>query len=95
MCALGASLFLAASKTSVFAQIRGPIPGWYDADIGEVGQPGSSSQSDDTFRISGAGSDIWGTADSFHFTYTNMAGDGDISCWRDRSRQQTRSRKPV
>lgn len=79
VCALGTFLFLNATETAVFAQRPGPMPGWYDADIGQVGQPGSSSQSDDTFRVSGAGSDIWGTADSFHFTYTNMAGDGDIA----------------
>jgi hypothetical protein len=63
----------------VFAQMPGPMPGWYDADIGDVGQPGGSTQSDDTFRVSGAGSDIWGTTDSFHFTFTTMAGDGDIA----------------
>jgi hypothetical protein len=78
VCALGTSLFV-STETAVFAQTPGPIPGWYDADIGVVGQPGSSSQSDDTFRVSGAGSDIWGYADSFHFTFTNMAGDGDIA----------------
>lgn len=78
-CALGIPLLLVATETAVFAQMPGPMPGWYDADIGKVGQPGGSTQSDDTFRVSGAGSDIWGTADSFHFTFTTMAGDGDIA----------------
>ena len=79
VCALGIPLLLVATETAVVAQTPGPMPGWFDADIGEVGQPGHSSQSDQTFRVSGAGSDIWGTADSFHFTFTPMAGDGDIA----------------
>jgi hypothetical protein len=62
----------------MLAQQQGPLPGWFDADIGAVGQPGSSSQSDGTFFVSGAGSDIWGPSDSFHFTYTNLPGDGDL-----------------
>jgi hypothetical protein len=30
------------------------------------------------FTVSGAGADIWGTADSFHFAYTALNGDGQI-----------------
>ena len=52
--------------------------GWFHADIGDVGQPGSATRSDDTFQVSGAGADIWGTADSFHFVFTSLEGDGDI-----------------
>ena len=71
------ALCVVASKP-MLAQQPGPLPGWFDADIGPVDQPGSSSQSDDTFRVAGAGSDIWGPSDSFHFTYTNLPGDGDL-----------------
>ena len=74
-CAL---LFMRGPETDVVAQATGPYSGWFDADIGDVGQPGSSSQHDDTFYVKGAGSDIWGTADSFHFTYTRLDGDGDV-----------------
>jgi hypothetical protein len=28
--------------------------------------------------VNGSGNDIWGTADEFHFAYTNMSGDGSI-----------------
>ena len=73
-CAL---LIAHGRETAVVAQ-GGPAPGWFDADIGSVGQAGSASQSDDTFTVRGGGSDIWGTSDSFNFAYTPLAGDGDI-----------------
>ena len=70
-------LLLLMAEARAMAQ-SGPLPAWFDADIGDVGQPGGSRQSDDTFNVSGAGADIWGPSDSFHFTYTNLDGDGDI-----------------
>jgi hypothetical protein len=30
------------------------------------------------FTINGAGADIWGTADQFHFAYQTLNGDGEI-----------------
>ena len=41
-----------------------PSP-WTFGDIGDVGMTGRASQSNGTFSVSGAGSDIWGDADSF------------------------------
>jgi hypothetical protein len=49
--------------------------GFFDADIGGVSPPGSSSYSAGTLTLNGGGGDIWSTADQFHFTYlplTNM-----------------------
>jgi regulation of enolase protein 1 (concanavalin A-like superfamily) len=49
-----------------------------DADIGTVGVAGTDSFSNGTFTIRASGSDIWGAADSFHYTYQSLTGDGDI-----------------
>jgi hypothetical protein len=49
-----------------------PLP-WQGLDVGDVGLAGSSSyMSDGTLTVTGAGSDIWGTADSFHFVYQSV-----------------------
>ena len=52
--------------------------GWLDTDIGSVGIAGSAGYSSGTFTIKGAGADINGTADAFHFAYQALSGDGTI-----------------
>eukprot|EP00956_Cyclotella_meneghiniana_P028803 scaffold68082_cov91-Cyclotella_meneghiniana.AAC.1 len=48
-------------------------------DIGVVGTTGSSTVSNDNMiEVSGAGSDIWGTSDSFHYLYGSTSGDASI-----------------
>jgi regulation of enolase protein 1 (concanavalin A-like superfamily) len=54
-------------------------PGWAARDIGAVGTAGSSSASDGTFTVTGAGSDVWGTADAFQYAYMPLSGDGSIT----------------
>ncbi len=51
---------------------------WTDTDIGTVGIGGAGRYSGGTFTVSGAGSDIWGAADSFNFASTPMNSDGFI-----------------
>src|SRR5262249_37171241 len=55
-----------------------PSP-WQTADVGDVGTPGYAYQGSagDLF-VGGAGSDIWGTADSFRFVHQSIL-DGEIS----------------
>src|SRR5437764_110155 len=60
------------------AYARALPPGWADGDIGAVGAVGSSSGSGGSFTVTGAGADIWGTADAFHYVYTTLTGDGSI-----------------
>ena len=62
------------------ASAQGLPIGWSAADIGKVGAAGSSSGSDTdgTFSVSGAGADIWGSADAFRYVYTTLSGDGSI-----------------
>ena len=59
-----------------FRIVSGPslaLPeGWRDADIGSVGAIGSATYAGSTFTVKGAGSDIWGTADEFHWAGTRM-----------------------
>ena len=56
------------------------LPGpWHDIDIGPVGASGSSSYSGGTYTVTGSGVDIWGNADSFHYVYQPLSGDGQIT----------------
>jgi regulation of enolase protein 1 (concanavalin A-like superfamily) len=72
------------ASTSNFAFTTGagsggtlPSP-WQHQDVGSVGLSGSASFSSGVFTVAGAGSDIWGGADSFHFAYQSLGGDGQI-----------------
>ncbi|MFD0893653.1 putative Ig domain-containing protein, partial [Luteolibacter ambystomatis] len=61
--------------------VYGVLPsGWTAGDIGSTGIAGSSGYTSGTglYTISGAGSDIWGTADAFQYASTAMTGDGEI-----------------
>jgi phosphatidylserine/phosphatidylglycerophosphate/cardiolipin synthase-like enzyme len=56
-----------------------PSP-WVDQDIGAVGVGGSAQydSSTGTFTVRASGSDVWGTADAFHFVYEPLDGDGSV-----------------
>ncbi|MGC4012968.1 MAG: PA14 domain-containing protein [Luteolibacter sp.] len=56
-----------------------PLPyGWLSQDVGAVGVAGSASSSAGTFTMSGSGSDVWGSADQFRYSYQAITGDCDI-----------------
>jgi regulation of enolase protein 1 (concanavalin A-like superfamily) len=74
---------VALELSSGIARAQQPLPGWFaQADIGDVGVAGSAGETDDNrMFVNGAGSDIWGTADSFHFVYQTLepsVSDGAI-----------------
>lgn len=52
---------------------------WQDADIGKVGARGAASVAQGVWTVTGAGEDIFGQADSFHFVYQPLHGDGVIT----------------
>ena len=56
-----------------------PAP-WQTQDIGAVGVAGSASlaAATSTFTVTGAGADIWGTADALRYAYQPLSGDGQI-----------------
>ena len=66
--------------TATFTASAGPaLPSpWNTADVGAVGRDGSASYAAGTFTVSGAGADVWGTADAFRFVYRTLNGDGRI-----------------
>ena len=52
--------------------------GWSHADIGSTGAAGGASAAGGTFTVTGAGADVWGTADALHYAYRTLTGDGTI-----------------
>jgi regulation of enolase protein 1 (concanavalin A-like superfamily) len=56
-----------------------PLPtGWSHSDIGAVAFPGNATYNAGTFSLTASGSDIWGSADQFHFAYQTLSGDIDV-----------------
>jgi hypothetical protein len=56
-----------------------PLPApWSSSDVGSVGRSGIASFDNGRYFVSGAGSDIWWTDDSFQFVNQTLAGDGEI-----------------
>lgn len=61
-----------ASRPQLLLTVPAPSTnagGFFDADIGGVSPPGSSSYSGGTLTLNGGGGDIWSTTDQFHFTW--------------------------
>jgi hypothetical protein len=54
-----------------------PAP-WSNADVGRPAVPGTALLLGGTFTVTGAGADIWGTSDQFHFVYQPITGNGEI-----------------
>jgi uncharacterized repeat protein (TIGR01451 family) len=56
----------------------GPLPSpWTDTDVGSPAIAGSAGYSSGVFTVNGAGADIWGTSDQFHYAYQALAGNGN------------------
>ena len=51
---------------------------WASSDIGNPALAGSAEYRDGTFTVRGAGNDIWGEQDQFHYVYQPLSGDGEI-----------------
>jgi phosphatidylserine/phosphatidylglycerophosphate/cardiolipin synthase-like enzyme/regulation of enolase protein 1 (concanavalin A-like superfamily) len=70
-----------------------PLPaGWLHQDVGSVAFTGSAwfDPAASIFSVKGAGADIWGSADAFHFAYRSLTGDGAIVA-RVKTQQNTNS----
>jgi len=48
-------------------------------DIGNPGADGSFSRDSGVYTVKGDGEDIWGPADSFHYVYAPLSGDGYVT----------------
>jgi len=67
------------SHVSIKGSTGGLPSGQADADIGNPAIKGSASFAQGTYTISAAGSDIWDTADQFHYVYQQVTGDVDVT----------------
>jgi hypothetical protein len=54
-------------------------PAWTEGDIGSVAAVGSSFYGSGAWTVRGSGADVYGTSDEFHFAYTQVSGDFDVS----------------
>jgi regulation of enolase protein 1 (concanavalin A-like superfamily) len=68
-----------ATATAQFSRIAvTPLTEWSDADVGAVGLSGAATIGNDRVEVIGAGEDVWGSADAFHFAWRPLWGDGEI-----------------
>ena len=76
----GASVSLVVSSGSGYLPDPGLPAPWLTQDVGTVGLAGSATfqAGTGTYSVTGAGADIWGTADAFRFVYQPLSGDGQI-----------------
>ena len=51
---------------------------WLDGDIGAPALAGSASSTGGVFTVGGAGTDVFGAADQFHFAYQPATGDATL-----------------
>jgi regulation of enolase protein 1 (concanavalin A-like superfamily) len=54
-----------------------PAP-WQVQDVGATGAAGQAFGSTTAMSVSGAGADVWGTADALTYVYQPLSGDGEI-----------------
>jgi outer membrane protein assembly factor BamB len=69
---------VALSNTATPPPVACPI-NWSCADIGTPVLAGNESLINGVWSIQGAGNDIWGTSDQFHYDWQPLAGDGTLS----------------
>ncbi|WP_420628130.1 RHS repeat-associated core domain-containing protein [Candidatus Leptofilum sp.] len=67
---------LSDPQSPMYGAVQSP---WVSADIGTVGVAGSADETSGTFTLDGAGANIAGTVDAFHFVYQSLSGDGTIT----------------
>lgn len=65
------------------SMVGGPTPAvvWVSTDVGVVGLPGATvlDSSGTPIALHGSGQDVWGTADSFHFSFVEVTGSGALT----------------
>ncbi len=68
-----------ASSPLGVATATGNLPApWQHQEVGSVGLAGTAAYSGGVYTVKGAGTDIAGTADHFHFLYQTLSGNGQI-----------------
>jgi regulation of enolase protein 1 (concanavalin A-like superfamily) len=64
-----------ASLTVTGGSTGSVAPPWVSGDVGAVVLAGTADELAGNFTVTGAGNDIWGTADAFHFVHQPWSGD--------------------
>ncbi|HKS71462.1 MAG TPA: PQQ-dependent sugar dehydrogenase [Ktedonobacterales bacterium] len=80
-----------ATYTANYDQVSSTLPTpWQSVDVGSPLMAGTAdySASDQTFYVDGAGADVYGANEQFHYVYQTLNGDGTIIA---RVRYQTNS----
>jgi len=67
---------LTTARVTGLTAVAVPPAGWHSSDVGAVGQAGSAVESNGVWTINGAGGDIWGAADAFHYLWRGESGGG-------------------
>jgi hypothetical protein len=77
----GGQAVVRATVGSVYAATTLDIvpAGWTSADIGSPAIAGAALGKGSTFSLAGEGTDIWGTADQFHYVYQTLTGNGSVT----------------
>lgn len=58
----------------------GPVPApWSNQDVGSTNLTGSAFFNNGTYTVTGAGADVWGAADGFHYVSRPQTADGSIT----------------
>jgi hypothetical protein len=67
------------TATAVFSSVSiASTAVWTSSDVGAVGVAGSWAAAGGQIRVTGAGADVWDTADAFQIVWRPLAGDGEI-----------------
>ena len=75
---MGSATFDTVNFSNTAPPPPGCVTGWTCQDIGAPLLSGSQSVAGSTWTIQGAGGDIWGTSDQFHFVSQALAADGSV-----------------
>jgi len=67
-------------NVSVVGDVNPALPApWTHQDVGAPAVAGDATEIAGTFAVTGAGGDIWGAADQFHFVHLPLTGDGTVT----------------
>jgi glucose/arabinose dehydrogenase/PKD repeat protein len=70
---------VAFDNVQVTTPANNPLPSpWVDTDVGSPAIGGSASYANGVFTVNGAGTDIYGTNDQFHYVYQPVNGNGTL-----------------
>lgn len=69
---------LATSTFDNVALLAGLPSPWQNTDVGNTGAAGSAGSVNGAFVVSGAGDEVGGSYDQFHYVYQPLAGDGQM-----------------